>query len=100
MASFLGLAVIVESFALGAAGVVTGLAAAVAVPPPPPAVKPLDFNELVVQIGAAIAGNKITHEQINALLTELSIPSLPLLGSRPDLLPHFFTRFNYITGGM
>ena len=78
------------------------------VPPPPPAAAPSDvlapppttapsptvaaasgmtFAGLIAAVMPRIAAGVLTQDQVNKVLGEFSIPALPLLASRPDMIP-------------
>ena len=93
-----------------------GAVAAPAVPPPPPTVaaaavpaspessapavppapgggtaEPLTFAGLLQRVTAAVAGGKITQAQVVEACGTLGVPSLPVLATRPDLVPSVAT---------
>jgi hypothetical protein len=67
------------------------------IPQPPPAItQPSDdpmepetdtFPLLMAKITSLIAAKKITREQVNDAVKSVNIPSLPLVATRPDLVP-------------
>jgi hypothetical protein len=57
------------------------------VPPAPPAPNIVSFPALMQKISPAVASGKVTQEQVVAIVTRLGVPSLPLLSTRPDLIP-------------
>lgn len=64
-----------------------------AVPPAPdggPA-EPLTFAGLLQRVTAAVAGGKITQAQVVEACGTLGVPSLPVLATRPDLVPSVAT---------
>lgn len=91
-----------------------GIGAPVAVPPPPPFVapvappvppeitipdmasagaaptaspsEPMSFPTLMQKITAAFASKTLSQEQIQTAIAGVGLPSLPMLGSRPDLV--------------
>jgi hypothetical protein len=66
-------------------------AAIIAAPPPPPAAPIVDdrqaFVNLIGKASAAIQGQKLTQEELNAACIAVGVPSLPLLANRLDLVP-------------
>lgn len=69
--------------------------AATPVPPAPPAptveAAPADFTTLVMRLSEWQATGRITKEQIAAAVNEHGIASLPLLATRPDLVPQVWS---------
>jgi hypothetical protein len=67
------------------------------VPPPPPAVPatgvPLDFPAMITLVSEAFNKHRVTQADVLSIVTELGLPTLPMLQTRPDLLPHFHSRF-------
>ena len=63
---------------------------AFAPPPPPPAleVPPTEtFMTLINKITAAVTAGKITQAQVIEAVQSVGIPSLPIVATRPDLVP-------------
>jgi hypothetical protein len=56
-------------------------------PPAPGATEALDFPGLVQKVTGLINAERLTAEQLNAILAPLGLASLPLVASRPDLIP-------------
>jgi hypothetical protein len=50
--------------------------------------KPSTVGELIVAITAKIAAGTLNQVMVNAACTKFGIPAIPLLGARPDLIPH------------
>lgn len=68
--------------------------AATPIPPAPPAPMedaPADFTTLVMRLSEWQAAGRITKEQIAAAVNEHGIASLPLLATRPDLVPQVWS---------
>ena len=59
------------------------------VQPVTPAPVQADGVKTFPELMAGITGNNILQEVVNAGLTAISMPSLPLLAARPDLIPEF-----------
>lgn len=65
--------------------------AATPVPPAPMEDAPADFTTLVMRLSEWQAAGRITKEQIAAAVNEHGIASLPLLATRPDLVPQVWS---------
>lgn len=65
--------------------------AATPVPPAPTEDAPADFTTLVMRLSEWQAAGRITKEQIAAAVNEHGIASLPLLATRPDLVPQVWS---------
>lgn len=65
--------------------------AAAPVPPAPTEDAPADFTTLVMRLSEWQAAGRITKEQIAAAVNEHGIASLPLLATRPDLVPQVWS---------
>lgn len=52
---------------------------------------PLTFAGLLQRVTAAVAGGKITQAQVVEACGTLGVPSLPVLATRPDLVPSVAT---------
>lgn len=64
--------------------------AAPVAPPPPPANEAdlrQKYIDLFGRVSAAISAGKLTQPQLDTCLQSISVPNLPLLGSRLDLVP-------------
>lgn len=79
------------------------LAATVQAPPVPPSAAavtlgayagPATFPDLITVFTPAMSQGRLTTEMLNEACNAAGVPSLPLLASRPDLIPQVFT---YIT---
>lgn len=79
------------------------LAATVQAPPVPPSAAavtlgayagPATFPDLITVLTPAMSQGRLTTEMLNEACNVVGVPSLPLLASRPDLIPQVFT---YIT---
>lgn len=73
----------------------------VVVPPPPltiEAPKTMEFPEFMSCITSAVSAGKIQHEELRKIAKDLGLPSLPIISTRPDLIPQFMTKFNAIVG--
>lgn len=53
--------------------------------------EPLTFAGLLQRVTAAVAGGKITQAQVVEACGTLGVPSLPVLATRPDLVPSVAT---------
>jgi hypothetical protein len=83
---------------------------AVLIPPAPPAVPvpapvqitpqmQADFVALVGRASSAMNAGKITEAEVNQCAQSAGVPSLPLLGSRLDLLPQVAAMIDGIIAG-
>lgn len=91
-------------------GELRGAQAAPAAPPPPPAVNaaptpeqaanyaaaieaatPLSFPQLLQRITAAVSSGKFTQANVIEACNAAGVPSLPVLATRPDLVPSVAT---------
>lgn len=57
------------------------------IPPPPPAPSVETFMTLVAKVTAATTAGKISHSQVIEAAKSLGLPSLPIVATRPDLVP-------------
>ena len=83
------------------------------VPPPAPVpyvqpapVKPLidlmpvnDFPALMNKITAAVNAQKITSQTVIDIVRECGLPSLPVVATRPDLIPSIMARIDAVLNG-
>ena len=74
-----------------------------AVPPAPPADPvtgtPLTFGGILQLVTQAIETNPANQAKVLAICVELGVTGLPGLAHRPDLLPHFHSRFLHAING-
>ncbi len=66
--------------------------AAIAPPPPPPQVicnevAPLDFPQLMEKIMEVVTSKKMDHQQVLDIAKSFGLPSIPVIPTRPDLIP-------------
>lgn len=74
-------------------------AAPVAPPAPPAAPVAVSFPDFMARVVPAVAAGQITEVQVTTILGEFGIPSLPLLATRPDLLPKVASRIDALIAG-
>ncbi len=63
------------------------LEAAPTPPPFPTLEKAFDFADLMTIVTSGITAGRLTREQVVEVLTPYGIPSLPVVATRPDLIP-------------
>ena len=74
------------------------------VPPPPPSAPTVagdrqGFIELITSTAAAITANRMTQEELTAIITAAGVPSLALLANRFDLVPHVAAKVAELLNG-
>lgn len=60
----------------------------------------LDFNSFIGKISKLIASGKINHLDVRKACENAGVPSLPLVSTRPDLIPQISAAIDVIAGGM
>lgn len=58
-----------------------------------------NFPDFMARVVPAVAAGQITELQVTTILGEFGIPSLPLLATRPDLLPTVSSRIDALIAG-
>lgn len=60
---------------------------------------PADYNTFIGRISKHIAKGLIGHHQVKAICEQYGVPSLPLVASRPDLIPQIAAAIDIVAGG-
>ena len=71
---------------------VLGIAAPVVPPAPPAPPGAMGFMQLLPKVTGAIKAGTLTQDAVNAALVEFSLPNLPAIHHRPDLVQPFHDR--------
>jgi hypothetical protein len=67
---------------------------AATVPPVPPVATGADFPAMLVKVTALMNAERITADQVEAIIKPWGLVSFPLLATRPDLIPNFDTELD------
>jgi len=73
----------------------------ISTPPAPPAGTPapsMDFPALMQKITAALQSGKITSQTVISIVHKFGLPNLPVVGTRPDLVPAIAAEIDKLIG--